>query len=115
MKKMYLTLGAAFVFGAVVWAVNYPYSCSQSANCDSSCDQPVVFCSIASTLPYETECKYVIDDGKSIKCNVVIKGTDTIVSSSGIVKCTGCDSGSMGDGCEPGSGAWWVGCDPFAY
>lgn len=95
-------------------AIDYPYSCTDTENCDSDCDTAVVSCFISGTVQQETECEYDRSEGEWVRCRAKIKGTSIYIANSGKVYCSGCD-GSTGEGCAPGSGAWWIGCDPFAY
>lgn len=115
MKKLLLLVSIFFFLPTLVAAPDYPYQCSESENCDDSCDPGIVTCTLAATLPYPTYCDNEITPGKSVKCVVKRSSDKVVVASSSTSKCTGCDSGGFGNGCEIGSGAWWVGCDPFAY
>ena len=96
---------------------DYPYTCGEEEECASNCDPGLAVCTVAGTLPYPTYCSNVVVEGKSVRCIVKKVADMSIVADSGTSKCSGFTPGGDGGpgGCDPGSGAWWVGCDPFAY
>lgn len=116
MKKFPIVAATFLLMVAFSAAIDYPYLCTESETCGDDCDPGVAFCNISATLPYPTQCDNIVEEGRSVRC--IAKKTDgsgMVVADSGVQKCLGCGSSGIGDGCEPGSGAWWVGCDPFAY
>jgi len=112
MKKFTILL-VSLTSGLLLWALDHPYTCTETVTCESSCTSASATCLLSGTLPYETECKN--DSIANLaRCIVVKKGT-TIVVAQTESACRGCGEGSPDEGCEPGSGTWWIGCDPFAY
>lgn len=114
MKRMFLALGALFVFGALVWAVDYPYHCTETVTCKDDCTSVTATCLLSATASVPVECANYTEPNIAY-CVVKEKTGGAIISQTGS-SCSGCGNGGGGSsGCSPGSGARWIGCDPFAY
>jgi len=101
------------IIGLTVTALDEPYYCGVSILCGESCLEASVSCEVSGTVGYPTFCEYNIVEYLSAECIVRAYGSGVIISST-VSSCHGCDSGPGSNKCEPGSGAWWVGCDPLA-
>jgi len=93
-------------------ALDHPYYCGVSILCGENCNQVSVTCQLSGTVSYPTHCEYYIVDYVFAECRVIDSTSGTTISHTRS-SCSGCENGS-GNACIPGSGAWWVGCDPLA-